>query len=136
YKRIGGDKPILDPVTSIDIVDDHTLKLTLSKPVPPFIEHISFSGSMLAMLPAEQAAKDADQIEMIGTGPFSFVEYVPDSHVLLRRFEDYVPNPAFDGPTGFGGKKMAYFDTVRIRFIPRSEERRVGTECTCMWARV
>lgn len=128
YKRIGGDKPILDPVTSIDIVDDHTLKLTLSKPVPPFIEHISFSGSMLAMLPAEQAAKDADQIEMIGTGPFSFVEYVPDSHVLLRRFEDYVPNPAFDGPTGFGGKKTAYFDTVRIRFIPEAGGRVAALE--------
>lgn len=128
YKKVGGDKPILDPVTAIDIVDDHTLKLTLSKAVPPFIEHISFSGSMLAMLPAEQAGKDADQIEPIGTGPFAFVEYVPDSHVLLRKFAEYVPNPAFDRATGFGGKKTAYFDSVRIRFIPEAGARVAALE--------
>lgn len=128
YERVGGDKAVLEPVASIDIVDDYTIKLTLSRPVPPFIEHISFTGSMLAMLPAEQAVNDTDQIETIGTGPFMFAEYEPDSHVLLRRFADYVPNPAFPGPTGFGGKKTAYVDTVRIRFIPEAGARVAALE--------
>jgi peptide/nickel transport system substrate-binding protein len=128
YKRLGGDKAVLAPVTAIDVVDDHTLKLTLDKPVPPFIEQISFTGSMLAMMPAKEAAKGADGAKPIGTGPFMVQEYVPDSHITLKRFDGYVPNPAFPGPTGFGGKKTPYFDTVTIRFIPEAGARVAALE--------
>jgi peptide/nickel transport system substrate-binding protein len=128
FKRVGGDKAVLAPVTSIDVVDDHTLKVTLSKAVPPFIEQISFTGSMLAMMPAKEAAKDADTIKAIGTGPFMVQDYVADSHITLKRFDSYIPNPAFSGPTGFGGKKTAYFDTVTIRFIPEAGARVAALE--------
>jgi peptide/nickel transport system substrate-binding protein len=128
FKRIGGDKAVLEPVSSIDVLDDRTLKVTLNKAVPPFIEQISFTGSMLAMMPVAEAAKDADAIKSIGTGPFMVQEYVADSHITLKRFDGYVPNPAFPGPTGFGGKKTPYFDAVTIRFIPEAGARVAALE--------
>lgn len=128
YKKMGGDKAVLDPVQSIEAVDDHTLRLTMDKPVPPFIEQISFTGSMLAIMPEEEATKADGSIAPIGTGPFMYVEMVPDDHILLRRFEDYAVNSNFDGPAGFGGQKVAYFDTVKIRFIPEAGARTAALE--------
>lgn len=128
YKKIGGDKAVLDPVQAIEAVDDHTLRLTMSKPVPSFIEQISFTGSMLAMMPESEAAKESANIKPIGTGPFMFQELVADDYILLKRFEDYAVNTDFTEPTGFGGQKVAYFDTVKIRFIPEAGGRTAALE--------
>jgi peptide/nickel transport system substrate-binding protein len=128
YKQVGGDKAVLEPIESIEAVDDHTLRLTMSKAVPPFIEQISFTGSMLAIMPESEAAKEAQNVEPIGTGPFMYQEFAPDDYVLLKRFEDYAVNSNFTEPTGFGGQKIAYFDTVRIRFIPEAGGRTAALE--------
>ena len=43
------------------------------------------------------------EIEVIGTGPYKFVEYKPDSHVKLARYDGYAPNPKGTGRDGFAG---------------------------------
>ena len=45
----------------------------------------------MVIIPAEEAGKEPNKIDLIGTGPFQFVEYQPDSHVKLKRFDGYVP---------------------------------------------
>ena len=52
--------------------------------------------------------------EFIGTGPYKFVEWKPDSHIRMVRFDDYKPRP--EAPNGWGGRKIAYLD--EIRWIP------------------
>jgi peptide/nickel transport system substrate-binding protein len=49
----------------------------------------------------EEAGKD--QIKrFIGTGPYQFVEYFPDRHIRLKRFETY--SARLEPATGYGGK--------------------------------
>src|SRR5690606_36023330 len=69
------------------------------------------------IIPAEEAAKPANETDVIGTGPYKYVEYVPDSHVKLERFDGYTADESHDDIDGFGGKKTAYLDTVTFRVI-------------------
>ncbi len=128
YARLGIDRGTLEPVVSMTAPDPKTFVLTLDHPVPVFIEELSSFRVPIVIIPAEEAGKDGNQIEYIGTGPYEFVEWVPDSHVKLKRFEDYQPNDAFEGKTGFGGYKVACFDTVTFRIVKEPSARVAGLE--------
>ncbi|MEM7024849.1 MAG: ABC transporter substrate-binding protein [Pseudomonadota bacterium] len=128
YAEIGIDRGTLEPVVEMSAPDEKTFVLTLDHPVPVFIEELSSFRVPIVIIPAEEAAKDGNQIEYIGTGPFEFVEWVPDSHVTLKRFEDYQPNGEFEGKTGFGGYKVACFDTVTFRIVKEPSARVAGLE--------
>jgi peptide/nickel transport system substrate-binding protein len=52
--------------------------------------------------------------EYVGTGPYKFAEWKPDSHLWMVRFDDYKPRT--EPASGYGGRKVAYAD--EIRFIP------------------
>ncbi len=80
------------------------------------------------MIPAEEAGKEANKIEIIGTGPFQFVEFRPDSHVKLKRFDGYIQSPVGNPRDGFGGKKTAYVDNITIRFVPEGGARTAGLQ--------
>ncbi len=118
YREHGATQSMLEPVESIEATGPYEVVLTMKEKTPTFLEAFSSPRAPAVIIPAEEAAKGPDEIEFIGTGPYEFVEYVPDSHVELKRFEDFVPNEAFDEADGFGGKKTAYFDTVTFRVIP------------------
>lgn len=118
YIQHGATQTMLEPVESIEATDTYTVTLTLKEKTPIFLESFASPRAPAVIIPAEEATKGPGEIEFIGTGPYRFVEYVPDSHVKLERFEDYVANEAFDGMDGFGGRKTAYLDTVTFRVIP------------------
>src|SRR5688572_22874151 len=92
YGRIGFDRADFPKIKSVTAPDKYTLTVTLSERVPSFIEQISSPRAPFVIIPAEEAGKEGDKINVIGTGPFQLVEFVPDSHVKLKRFEDYKPN--------------------------------------------
>lgn len=123
FARVGMSKSIMDPVAAVEAPDANTVVCKLRAPNPGFLEGISSPRAPAAIIPAEEAGKAAGQIELIGTGPFRFVEFRPDSHALVRRFDDYTPNTNFTERDGFGGKKTAHFDSVRFRFMPESGAR-------------
>jgi len=123
YGKIGGSAQLLSPVTQIDVPDPHTVVVHLSSPVPAFLDLVSTPRAPMVIIPAEQAGKEINKLDLIGTGPFQFVEYQPDSHVKLKRFEGYASDTQFQAPDGFGGKKTVYFDTVTFRFMPEAGAR-------------
>jgi peptide/nickel transport system substrate-binding protein len=123
FGRVGGSKQVMDPVAAIETPDANTVVCKLRQPNPGFLEGMSSPRAPAAIIPAEEAGKAAGQIELIGTGPFRFVEFRPDSHALLRRFDDYVPNINYTERDGFAGKKTAHFDSVRFRFVPEGGAR-------------
>ncbi|MBC7092534.1 ABC transporter substrate-binding protein [Candidatus Bipolaricaulota bacterium] len=107
-----------DGVTEIDVVDDHTLQVRLSKPmnlVAAMTVQVTWQGIM-----PKEFAENHDELrvgQLIGTGPYKLVEWRPDVYVKLVRFPDYVPVEA--PASGFVGKKVAYLD--EILFIPVKE---------------
>ena len=80
------------------------------------------------IVPAELTSADPLKLEPVGTGPFEFVEFIADSHVKLKRYEDYVPNEQFEDRTGFGGYKVACLDTVTFRIVTEPGARVAGLE--------
>ncbi len=128
YKELGVNRATLDVVASWEATDDKTFVITLNEAQPTFLESLSSYTVPIVILPAEEAAKPAGQIEPIGTGPFKFAEFVPDSFVKLERYDDYVANDSFPGLSGFAGHKQACVDTVTFRMLTEPGARMAALE--------
>ena len=127
YTKVGAS-PFMKPVKEMSTPDARTLVIILSNPVPGFLEQLSSPRAPAVVIPAEEAGKAANQIENIGTGPFRFVEFRPDSHVKLTRFDGYIQNTQGMGRDGFGGKKTAWVESITIRFVPEGGARTAGLQ--------
>ena len=128
YARVGGSADVLKPVAAYETPDSKTLVLKLSRVFPGLLEAISSPRAPFVIMPEEECGKPAGQAPMIGTGPFRFVEYRPDSHVKLARNDAYAPNLAFEKRDGFTGRKTPYFDSVTFRFMPEGGARTAGLQ--------
>ena len=123
YGKVGASAYIMTPVEAIDTPNPRTVVVRLKQPSPGFIAGISSPRAPCAILPEEEAGKEANKIEFIGTGPFRFVEYRPDSHVSFERFDGYVQNTAYQGMDGFAGRKVTNVNRVTTRFMPEAGSR-------------
>lgn len=123
YGRVGASAAVMRPVDAIETPGARTVVVRMRQPFPGFIAGISSPRAPVAIMPEEEAAKEANRIEFIGTGPFRFVEYRPDSHVRFERFDGYVPNTAYQGMDGFAGRKVANVNQVTTRFMPEAGAR-------------
>jgi peptide/nickel transport system substrate-binding protein len=78
---------------SIDTPDDTTVVFSFSQPYAPLLQQLDVSEA--PMLPAHVFEGEADILEAeannapVGTGPFRFVSYTPDSEIRLERNPDY-----------------------------------------------
>ncbi len=128
YGKVGASAKIMEAVTDIQAIDPSSVKVSFSRPVPIFIEQLSTPRGPVVVIPAEEAGKALNDAPKIGTGPYKFVEFVPDDHLTIDRFDGYAADARFAGPTGFGGKRTAYMDRVVIRFVPEPGARAAGVE--------
>ncbi len=81
-------------ISSIEKVDDMTVKFTLTRPEAPFIANLAMDfASILSAEYAEQLAAsgsmDMLNQQPIGTGPFQFVNYQQDAAIRYASFDDY-----------------------------------------------
>jgi peptide/nickel transport system substrate-binding protein len=85
---------MLGPLKSVDVVDEYTVRLNLSDPYAPLLD--SLSQVYLGMAsPAALEKWGADYaFHQVGTGPFRFVEYIPDDHLTLERNPEYAWGPS------------------------------------------
>ena len=128
YKRVGLAKVTLAPVVAMSAPDPSTFVMKVDKPQPVFLEELSAFVVPIAIIPAEQADREGGKLELIGTGPFQFVEWVPDSHIRLKRFDAYQPDTRYKGTEGFGGNKKVWFDTVDFKIVKEPGARVAGLE--------
>jgi peptide/nickel transport system substrate-binding protein len=128
YKRVGWEKATLTNVASWSAKDPLTFEIRMSKVQPTFLEELSSFVVPIVIMPAEQANAAPMRAEIIGTGPFQLDQFVPDSHVRLKRYEAYQPNTAHNDLNGFGGYKQACLDSVTIRFASEPGSRVAGLE--------
>ena len=98
-------------------VDKYTVELRLREKVAIVQINLAVANNFAAIYPKEIAEKfpPTEKVtEYVGTGPFKLVEWKPDQHIRMVRFDDYKPRS--EKSTGYGGAKTAWVD--EIRWIP------------------
>lgn len=128
YRKGGASANLMGAIDSVAASGPNQVTVKLKSVQSTFLGNLSSPRSPIAIMPAEEAAKDMGKASPIGTGPYKFVEYKPDSHVKLARFDDYKPNPAYKERDGFAGAKVAYIDSVTFRFMPEAGARDAAME--------
>jgi peptide/nickel transport system substrate-binding protein len=121
-------KILLDGMEKIEASGPLEVTIKLKKIQSNFLDTLSSPGTPLAIYPADEAKKDPKDFKFIGSGPFKFVEYAPDSHATIERFADYVPNPAYTKRDGFAGKKEVLIDRAIWRFMPELGARNAAMQ--------
>ncbi len=104
-------------VEGIKVIDTYTLQLTLEQPFSLFLHLLTYSSNyVVPQEVVEQYGKDFTS-HPVGTGPFRFVEWKHDDHILLEANPDY-----------FKGRPP--LDKILYRIIPeeitRFEEFKAG----------
>ncbi|MGH8712900.1 MAG: ABC transporter substrate-binding protein, partial [Casimicrobiaceae bacterium] len=79
----------LAPVTSVDVVDDSTVRLNLSAPFAPLLAALADRAGMMVSPKAAQAEGDKFGAKPVCSGPFRFVERVAQDRIVLERYPNY-----------------------------------------------
>lgn len=128
FGRISPEKQTMASVAAIETPDRHTVVFRMKQVDTSFIDRLASPASPTTIIPSEEAAKEVNKTANISTGPYQFVEWIPDSHVKLKRFDGYVPSPAPADRDGLGGRKVANFDTITIRIVKEASARVAALE--------
>lgn len=97
-------------VVTTEIPDDFTVVFTLDAADSSFLSKMM--GSILPIVPKEVVDEHGDLLSvMVGTGPFKFVEYIPNSSVTLEAHEDYFE------------EGLPYLDGIEFQIVPDNTAR-------------
>jgi len=102
-----------EPVSAVDVVDRHTVRITLKEPYAPFLTHLA-NPSYCVILPreAEDKFKDFNHPDaVIGTGPFVLKSYDKGVRVVFERNPNYFM------------KGLPYLDGAVIEITPDASAR-------------
>jgi peptide/nickel transport system substrate-binding protein len=102
-------------VSGITAPDDRTVQITLTRPLPNFLQSIAGSGCWI--WPKELVDHYGKDLlrHAIGTGPFRLKVARPDEVMLLERNPDYWGRDA-------NGAALPYLDAVRITLVQDKEK--------------
>jgi|TARA_B100001769_G_scaffold91765_1_gene70574 peptide/nickel transport system substrate-binding protein len=101
----------VSPVKSIDVLNSNTIVLELNEPFAAILS--SLAG--IAIVPSEfQNDTEALQKIPVGTGPFKFDSWQPNSHIQLNKFGQYRT------------EGLPKLDSVKVSFVPEAATRQVG----------
>lgn len=79
----------LAPVTTVDVIDASTVRLNLSAPFSPLVAQLTDRAGMMVSPKAAQAAGDKFGSNPVCSGPFRFVERVPQDRMVFERYANY-----------------------------------------------
>jgi peptide/nickel transport system substrate-binding protein len=100
----------LGSIETIEVVDPSTVVITLKAPDSSFLAKLM--GTSIAIVPKEEVEANGDLMQVaVGTGPFQFVEYVPNSVVTLERYPDYWE------------EGRPYLDGLEMQIVPDNTSR-------------
>ena len=83
-------------IEAIEKVDDYTVKIVLNRPDVAFLQKIAFDAFGIQSPANLEKYKGGGDLfkNPVGTGPYKFVEWVPDQTITLERFDGYWGEPA------------------------------------------
>ena len=83
---------LTDEVPGIEVIDDYTIKFTTDEPFAPLLTKFGYGilpSHLLKDIPVGELETADFNRNPIGSGPFKFVEFLTDQHVILEANEDY-----------------------------------------------
>lgn len=111
---------MLGPFDHAEAIGDDIVALHLAEPFAPLLDSLSQVYLGIASPDALETWGPQDyQFHQVGSGPFRFVEYIPDDRLTLTRNEDYrwAP-PASRQPTAsLAGAEFRFFVDVPTRAL-------------------
>ncbi len=110
-------------VASVTAADPHTVVIKLKEPNALLITELAWWAQPAVIYPKEviDEAGNAPLRRFIGTGPFRFVEYVPDRFIRLERFDRYAARN--EDADGMAGRRTAYLDGIVFTTVPDAAVR-------------
>jgi peptide/nickel transport system substrate-binding protein len=114
---------MLGPYQGAEAPDDRTVILHLSDPFPPLLD--SLSQVYLGIASPEALAEWGPaeySFHQVGTGPYRFIEYLPNDHLTLAK------NPDYEWAPSIYANHAPYFDEVVFRFYEDPATRALALE--------
>ena len=114
---------MLGPFERAEVIDARTVALHLSEPFPPLLDSLAQVYLGMASPEALEAWGPAEyQFHQVGTGPYRFVEYVPNDHLTL------VVNPDYAWAPAIYQQPKPYYDRILFRFYEDPATRALALE--------
>lgn len=117
-KEKAGTKVNAKYIDSVTINGDYDLTIKTTDPYPSLLYFLSGESMSIvseAVVTAAEANGGIYEEQPVGTGPFKFVEWMPNDHWTIERFDDY-----------FGDTPMA--SSITCRVIPEASARVIALE--------
>jgi peptide/nickel transport system substrate-binding protein len=114
---------MLGPLQDVEIIDDYAVVLYLSEPFAPLLDSLSdvYLG-MASPTALETWGPTEYQFHQVGTGPYRFVEYIPNDKITITRNPNYAWAPSIYQNT------KAEIETIVFRFYEDSATRAIALE--------
>jgi peptide/nickel transport system substrate-binding protein len=119
-------KTIFKSIEAIEAKDPYVLVIHLKEPSGSLLYALASPYLTIHPKTVLDAAGDQPVKELIGTGPFRFVEHKPDRHIRIARFKDYTGRT--EPADGLSGKRTAWVDEIRFLPVPDVAVRVAGIE--------
>lgn len=97
--------PQISTVAGVEVVDPHTVRITLSAPSPALLSNLIF-----VPIVSEKSVGTIDK-SPVGTGPFKFVEWASGDHITVAKNPNYYI------------KDRPLLDQIVFKIIPDAETR-------------
>lgn len=130
WRKVGPKGSGLDSLASIDVPSADTVVMKFNASMGRYLLLLLGSDENKAVIMpraiAEASTTPGKLTEVVGTGPYRFIEYKEDQYAKLQRFDDYVARS--DAPNYQTGKKVANLDEIIFWIVPEASTRVAGLE--------
>ncbi|PZN08507.1 MAG: ABC transporter substrate-binding protein [Bacillota bacterium] len=84
------DKSVIE---TVEAVDEYTVRFTLREPLAPFLQNLAMPCFAIASPEAIKKYGADFGRHPVGTGPYKFVEWIPDQQITLEAFDEWWGGP-------------------------------------------
>jgi peptide/nickel transport system substrate-binding protein len=107
--------PAFAPLERVETPDALTAVIHLNSPWAALPVGLTGQAGMVAA-PSQLDDPASSSLQPVGTGPFRFVEWLPDNRLVVERYDDY-------WRTDDDGTQLPYLDGIEFRPMPDDDAR-------------
>ncbi|MBS3933389.1 MAG: hypothetical protein KGZ35_03450 [Truepera sp.] len=121
FNRFVAEAPvgILAQLKETVAVAEYTIEMRLTEPAPMFLNDLtSACAGIISPAAVAKYGEDFGIVNMVGTGPFKFHEFIPGERVVVVRNDEYTWGPAFVANPG-----PAHLERIELLVVPEPMTR-------------